>query len=151
MPGQTWPVSSRHSEIHELDVRVRYLIHHEDVLRLDVAVHDAVHVAVQQRLHERLAQEGAGGLPQRALGGESVKQVATAAQLHDEMHAALVLEGVPERHDAGVGGEQAQAGDLRADVLRIGMRLWTEGEGERGKWKEGEKRVGEGGREGGRD
>ena len=60
--GITWHEVGRHPKVHELDVCVRGLVHHEDVLRLDVAVQDAVSVAVQQRLHQRLAQEGAGGL-----------------------------------------------------------------------------------------
>ena len=35
----------------------------------------------------------------------------------------VIFECVLELHDAGVGGEQAQAGHFLADVLCLGMRL----------------------------
>ena len=96
--GPTWLDERRDPEVHELDVVVAGPVHHEDVLRLDVAVHDAVRVAVQQRLHQRAAQAGAVALGQGAAVDDAVEQVATLAQLHHEVHVLQIgVEGDRER------------------------------------------------------
>ena len=84
------------AEVHHLDVAV--LVEHH-VLRLDVAVHDALAVRVGERVEE-LDADGRH-VPVAEVVAELVERVA-AHELPDEDAALAVGEPVVERHDVGV-------------------------------------------------
>ena len=97
------------AEVHDLDVAV-VVEHH--VLRLDVAVHDALAVRVGERVEE-LDADG-DHVPVAELVAELVERVA-AHELPDEDAALAVGEPVVERDDVGVG-ERRGGLDLAHDA-----------------------------------
>ena len=73
------------AKVDELDVVVAGAVAEEDVLGLDVAVHDAAEVAVQQGLDKRAAHLGGRLLGQATALTDAVKEVAAQAQLHHDV------------------------------------------------------------------
>jgi hypothetical protein len=89
-------------QLHLELVASRVLLVEENVLRLEVAVNNALGVDVLQALgdlHEDVARRGlVEGAPLHYL----VEEVASRDQLHDEVELVLILDGLEERHDLRV-------------------------------------------------
>jgi hypothetical protein len=94
-----------HAEVEQLDVLVLLpglaAQGQHDVLRLEIAVDQAARVGVAERLDDLAGQDERAAHAQRALA-ERVAQRATAHQLHDHEHPALVLAEVEHLDDVGV-------------------------------------------------
>lgn len=65
--------------------------------------------------HHELVEDG-GGVPlgEAVAGGEAVVEVATVAEVGDEVEVVVVVVDVVEAEDVGAGREEAE--DLRLDV-----------------------------------
>ncbi|BAS75068.1 Os01g0832450, partial [Oryza sativa Japonica Group] len=110
------------AEIDGLERRVLLLVGEEEVLGLEVPVDNAVAVAELDDLHDGAGDIGGGALRVVAPRDDAVEELPAFAELHDEVHGALVLARLPQRHDAGALGEVAHDGDLPAHVLHVDRR-----------------------------
>lgn len=73
-------------------------------------------------LDDGLGDHSGGPLRVVASGHDAVEELAALAELHDEVHGIVVLVGVPEGDDVGVGREVAHDLDLAAHVLDVHRR-----------------------------
>jgi hypothetical protein len=72
---------------------------------LHVAVHHALRVQVRQAGQQRGGVRRGLGLGERAAGGDAVRERrARAAQLKQQIHVRVVLEGALEAHQAAARG-----------------------------------------------
>ncbi|GJP61542.1 hypothetical protein CLOP_g18688 [Closterium sp. NIES-67] len=131
----------------------------QDVLGLDIAVHHALPVAEGQCCQQLLQHRGRAALAEPAALFYAVEEVAAAADLHDNVHVAVVLKGAVDLDDVGVRLEQLHHRHLLAHVLRVLRCLHrampTQGDdavGMRGgwssDWKHGSKNRGQGTQQG---
>lgn len=104
-------------EVGHLDLTV---LADDDVLRLDVPVHDAGPVGQAQRLGDRDQQVQRGTRGERCLGLDDLAQRATAHQLHDEEHVHPVGALVVDRDDARVV-EAGRGSRLTSETVREGL------------------------------
>ena len=102
-----------------LERRVLVLAEEEEVLGLEVAVDDAHGVAGVDDLDDGAEERGGGALGVVALGDDPVEELPAGAELHDEVHRALVLVGALELHDAGLAGEVVHDLHLAPHVLDV--------------------------------
>ncbi|BAS94457.1 Os05g0467150, partial [Oryza sativa Japonica Group] len=107
------------AEVDGLEWGILLLVGEEEVLGLEVPVDHAVAVA---ELHD--LDDGARDRRRRALrvvapGDDAVEQLPSLAQLHDEVHGAVVLARLPQRHDAGAPGQVPHDGHLPPHVLHV--------------------------------
>ena len=87
---------SGEAEVNEFDVRVFALVGHQEVLRLEVSVHEAVRVQVLNCV-EHLPQNFAGRLFTELLDlYNAIEQLATRAVLHYNVHVPVVNVGLVE-------------------------------------------------------
>mmetsp|Transcript_98965 Transcript_98965/g.308400 ORF Transcript_98965/g.308400 Transcript_98965/m.308400 type:complete len:374 (-) Transcript_98965:42-1163(-) len=107
-------------EINDLEDVLLYsfLGHEEEILGLEVAVADLVLVHVVNRADDLLHQVGCLGLCEVASLDDSVEELATAAELHHQVDAAVVLEGLVELYDVRVIHE-LHDGDLLLEPLDV--------------------------------
>jgi len=122
--GSRWPEltgleEDGEAEVDGLERRVLLLVGEEEVLGLEVPVDHAVAVA---ELHD--LDDGAGDRGRRALrvvapGDDAVEQLPSLAELHDEVHGAVVLARLPQGHDAGALGQVPHDGHLPPHVLHV--------------------------------
>jgi hypothetical protein len=87
------------TKIRQLDVRVIVVRHEQKILGFHVAVRNPVLVAVRHRL-EHLDNEIASiGFGVRLLLTDSVKEISTAHELHDDKVAVLFVKEVNEGYN----------------------------------------------------
>lgn len=99
----------------------------QDVLGLDVAVHDPEAVAVRDG-GEELADEAAGlGLGEGSAVGDDVEEGAAVAELHDEGEGGGGVEGVDDGDDVGVRGEEGHDLGLVLEAGAVGGVVGEEG------------------------
>mmetsp|Transcript_22937 Transcript_22937/g.71285 ORF Transcript_22937/g.71285 Transcript_22937/m.71285 type:complete len:365 (-) Transcript_22937:220-1314(-) len=97
-------VVPREPEVDELDLRLHVLALEEEVLELEVAVHDVVEVQVAHGAHDLLHERRGGLLVVVVLrqAVEPVQELAALAVLHDEPEVLLVREALVEPHNVRV-------------------------------------------------
>lgn len=76
-------------------------------------------VAKLNDLHDRPHDRGRGALRVMPPRDDAVEELAPLAELHHEVHGALVLARLPEAHDARAPGEVAHDRDLAAHVIDV--------------------------------
>lgn len=89
-------------EVDKLDLCLFAFIVHEEILRLQIAMHNVV---LMQMLHcrQHLPHNICSMLFCEALGPHySVKKLSARAVLHDDVHISVVNEGLVEFDDIGV-------------------------------------------------
>jgi hypothetical protein len=107
------------AEVGGLERRVLVLAQQQEVLGLDVPVHDPHGVARVHDLHDGAQQGRGGALRVLALGDDAVGELAAGAELHDEVDVVLVLVGAPEADDVGLAGEVVHDLHLAPDVVHV--------------------------------
>mmetsp|Transcript_98711 Transcript_98711/g.284840 ORF Transcript_98711/g.284840 Transcript_98711/m.284840 type:complete len:377 (+) Transcript_98711:524-1654(+) len=143
-PGCADPVFAHHRHSLHAEVRVRKIEvdeHHtlldaagpttrhrtslpDDVIRLDVAMQNAVVVHMSDReqhipdqvLHGARRDEPIAETPQQA-----VNQCAAISPLHDEVEKTIILQDLVERHDCRVPAEIEHAGQQLAIGLEVAL------------------------------
>jgi hypothetical protein len=115
----TWPEEHGEAEVDGLERRLLVVADEEEVLRLEVPVHDPERVA---RLHD--GDDDAGqlpGLPLRVVAPphDAVEQLPARAELHDHVHGDGVLERAADGDDVGVPRQVVHDLDLAPDVLHV--------------------------------
>ncbi|BAT16064.1 Os12g0169950 [Oryza sativa Japonica Group] len=91
----------------------------EEVLRLEVAVHDAERVAPFDDPDDGPDEQRGGALGVVALGDDAVEELAAGAELHDDVDEQRVLVGAPDADDVWVLGEVVHDLDLAPHVLVV--------------------------------
>jgi hypothetical protein len=110
----------REAEIDGLERRVVGAAGEQEVLRLEVTVHDPHEVADVDDGDDVAAHGGGLALGVGPLLRDAVEELPAGAELHDEVHALGVLEGALELGDVGLAAEVLQDGDLPAHVVDVG-------------------------------
>mmetsp|Transcript_10878 Transcript_10878/g.23640 ORF Transcript_10878/g.23640 Transcript_10878/m.23640 type:complete len:313 (+) Transcript_10878:369-1307(+) len=97
-------VSSRQTEVDELDGGILGIRFEQDVLRLDVAMDDVVGVQIRHGLQYRLDDARHPSLRETAVGirvgGNLIKELAAGVLLGDDVNVIAVLVAVDHLHDA---------------------------------------------------
>ncbi|BAS95569.1 Os05g0585601, partial [Oryza sativa Japonica Group] len=95
------------------------LVEEEEVLGLEVPVHDPHGVAAVDDGDDLPAEGGGGALGVVAPGDDAVEELAALAELHDEVDGVAVLVGAAQLDDVAVAGEVVHDVDLAADVVEV--------------------------------
>lgn len=115
----TWLIENRQAKIRGLKLGVLIGGVEEEILRLEITVHDSKRMASLDHTNNRLHQLSSLLLTVMALLHDAVEELAAAAQLHDQMHEHVVLEGALDPHDARVFGEMVHDLDLPPHVVAV--------------------------------
>ncbi|BAT12872.1 Os11g0171601, partial [Oryza sativa Japonica Group] len=91
----------------------------EEVLGLEVPVHDAERVASLDDGDDGADELRGGALGVVALGDDAVEELAAGAELHDDVDEQRVLVGAADADDVGVLGEVVHDLDLAPHVLVV--------------------------------
>jgi hypothetical protein len=108
------------AEVDGLERRVVGGAGEQEVLGLEVAVHDPHEVADVDDGEDVAAHGGGLALGVAPLGGDAVEELAAGAELHDDVHVVAVLERALELRHVGLPAEVLQDGDLPAHVRDVG-------------------------------
>lgn len=107
------------AEVGGLKGRVLVLVEEEEVLGLEISVHDSHGVASVHDLHDGPEQRRGSPFGVVALGNDPVEELPSGAELHDEVDRVLVLIGALELHDVWLAGEVVHDLDLPPDILDV--------------------------------
>lgn len=113
--------SSRKAKVCKLDVRVIVVRHEQEILGLHVAVRNPVGVTVRHSLEHLDDEITSIGFRVRLLFTDSVKEIATAHELHDDEIAVLLVKKVNERDNVRVV-EASENGDFVVNGRVVGWR-----------------------------
>jgi hypothetical protein len=94
--------SSRETEVSKFDVRIVVLAHQQKILGLHVAVSNLVGMTVRHGLEHLYRQVTSISLVVGLLFADSIKEIASAHQFHNQEVAVLFLEEIDERHNVWV-------------------------------------------------
>jgi len=108
------------AEVDGLERRVVGGAGEEEVLGLEVPVHDPHEVADVHDGEDVAADGGGLALGVAALGRDAVEELPAGAELHDDVHVVGVLERALELRHVGLAAEVLQDGDLPAHVVDVG-------------------------------
>mmetsp|Transcript_12468 Transcript_12468/g.39862 ORF Transcript_12468/g.39862 Transcript_12468/m.39862 type:complete len:321 (-) Transcript_12468:69-1031(-) len=103
------------SKVGQLDVSIGV---QQDILRLEIAVHDVALVHVVQSKHQLCRVEAGAGLGEAALTAQVEEELPTCAIVDHEEELLLVLESETQRHQERVV-QLAQHRPLRHGVLQL--------------------------------
>lgn len=95
------------------------LMQEEEILGLEIPMHDPHGVAAVDDGDDLPAQGGSGSLGIMSLGNYPIEELAALAQFHDEVDGVAVLEGPSQFDDVPVAGEVVHDLDLAADVVDV--------------------------------
>jgi hypothetical protein len=109
----------RESEIDGLEREVVVLVDEQEVLGLEVAVHDPERVAGLDDADDDPGELGGLALAVVAALYDPVEELAPGAELHDDVDVELVLVGALDGDDVGVAGEVVHDLDLAAHVVDV--------------------------------
>lgn len=115
----TWLEEHGEPEVRSFKRRGLLRTEKQEVLGLQVPVHDTHRVAVVHHGHDLPAEVGGGSLGVVALGYDAVEELAAGAELHDEIDGVAVLVRALELHYVAVSGQVVHDLDLPADVLHV--------------------------------
>lgn len=91
----------------------------EEILGLEIPMHDPHGVAAVDDGDYLPAQGGSGSLRIMPLGDDPIEKLAALAQFHDEIDGVAVLEGASQLDDVPVAGEVVHDLDLATDVVHV--------------------------------
>ena len=110
------------TEVDQDQRRVGVVVLEQEVLQLQVAVHDAVLVQVVDRAEHVAHELGGAVLPEHEAlvlaGVQQLEQLPAAAQVGHDVHGALAEEHVLDLDDVGVV-QALQDGDLRVQLAQV--------------------------------
>jgi len=109
----------RESEIDGLEREVIVLVDEQEVLGLEVPVHDTEGVAGLDDADDDPGELGGLALAVVAALYDPVEELAPGAELHDDVDVELVLVGALDGDDVGVAGEVVHDLDLAAHVVHV--------------------------------
>lgn len=115
----TWLEEHGEPEVRSFKRRGLVRTEKQEILGLQVPVHDTHGVAVVHHGHDLPAEVGGGSLGVVALGYDAVEELAAGAELHDEIDGVAVLVRALELHYVAVSGQVVHDLDLPADVLDV--------------------------------
>lgn len=87
----TWLEKDGEPKVGGLEGRVLRLVRQQEVLGLEVPVHDPQLVALLDDPHDDSCQAGRSALAVVPLSDDAVKQLPPGAHLHDQVHVLQVL------------------------------------------------------------
>jgi hypothetical protein len=107
------------TKVNSLERGLLLLVDEEEVLRLEIPMHDAHGVADLDDADDDPGE--LGGLPLGVVAPlhDPVEELPAGAELHDEVHSDGVLVGALDADHVGVAGEVVHYLDLPADVLDV--------------------------------
>ncbi|RDX74389.1 hypothetical protein CR513_45876, partial [Mucuna pruriens] len=91
----------------------------EEVLGLEVPMHDAIVVTHLDNLSDGAGNVGSGALAVVSPGDNPVEELAALAELHDEVDVLVVLVGGLELDDVGVLRQRGHDGNLAPHVFDV--------------------------------
>jgi len=91
----------------------------EEVLRLEVSVHDAIAVTHPHNFGDGARHRSGGALTVVSTGDDPVEELSSLAELHHEVHVLVVLVGGLELHDVGMLRQCGHDSHLAPHVLNV--------------------------------
>jgi len=115
----TWLEEDGEAEIDGLESGILFLVSEEEILGLEVPVHDPIAVAHPDNLGDGACHGSGGALAVVTAGDNPVEELASLAELHDEVDVLVVLVGCLQLHYVGVLRQRGHDGDLAAHVFDV--------------------------------
>ena len=112
----------RETKISSLEGGVVVLGREQEILGLEIAVHDAHEVANVDNVDDGAAERGSGSLGVVTLGDDTIEELPAGAEFHDEVNGEAVLEGALELDNVGLPRQMLHDLNLPLHVLPVRLR-----------------------------